>query len=217
MQSFILQGTSDQQNEYIHSFTAEKRIPVYLIQRFEVFKIADARVLQKTLAVKLPEGSSRLIIVSSPTTEAQNAILKTIEELSGSNFVFFCVENVEDVLPTILSRSTVLKLGIPEKGGRFTVPLEKLFSSAPTEKERLTLEFINSLGEIEKETIDDVMVSLCALLKNSLGKHYAAEVLAVLKTLSGNLFLTTSYNVQKKLFMENVFLNPDFFLKKNNL
>lgn len=219
MNSFILEGDKNQQDLYIEKFIADKKIPSYFVQTYESFKIADARALQKILSAKLPEGAFRLVVVFSPTVEAQNAILKTIEELSSSNYVFFCVSSKDELLSTIVSRSSMVQLEFVETAEN--ADLEKrllnIFEETGALRKKQKLELIGFLGEIEKNDIDAIVLSLRSLFKKSDGKNYRKDIFFLLKTLSQNLFLTSSYNVQKKLLLENIFLNTNYFHKKNIL
>lgn len=67
-----------------------------------------------------PIGGQKYIVVrtSSMTSEAQHALLKTVEEGSGSSVFFFILPPGAPVLPTLLSRCTTLKLHEKDSGER---------------------------------------------------------------------------------------------------
>jgi DNA polymerase III gamma/tau subunit len=108
MNAFILVGLA---NDYLDDFKKKNKVPDYFVTVFEDFKIADSRSLQKSISLKLATGEKRMYIVSNPTIEAQNSLLKSLEELPEDTFVFFTVPNKEDLLPTVISRSKIIDLG----------------------------------------------------------------------------------------------------------
>ena len=54
--------------------------------------------------------ASILIDFQSASTEAQNALLKTLEEAPGNSMIIITVDSVENLLPTTVSRCEVLSL-----------------------------------------------------------------------------------------------------------
>lgn len=111
MNAFLLVGSREKILDYVNNFKNENNIPHYFMNFYEEFKISDARMLQKSLSGMLPEGSKKVFVVSNPTVEAQNAMLKMLEELSRGVFIFFAGASKEDFLPTILSRCKQINLG----------------------------------------------------------------------------------------------------------
>ena len=54
--------------------------------------------------------TSILIDFQSASTEAQNALLKTLEEAPGNSMIIITVDSVDNLLPTTVSRCEVLNL-----------------------------------------------------------------------------------------------------------
>ncbi|MBX9765087.1 hypothetical protein K2X83_00395, partial [Patescibacteria group bacterium] len=69
------------------------------------FGVDDARAVSSFASLK-PYGDAKyfLLSVSRATAEAQNALLKVIEEAPGHSVFFFIVESSGHLLPTIRSR-----------------------------------------------------------------------------------------------------------------
>lgn len=84
--------------------------PDALAQEFETFSIDDARALAAFASLK-PLGERKILIVSAQTMtrEAQNALLKIVEEGSGHSVFFFIIPTGVPVLPTLLSRCTAVR------------------------------------------------------------------------------------------------------------
>jgi len=86
----------------------------YLIKIFPIetrITIEQIRELRKD--VRVVSKTDRLIVIEtfdSATAEAQNAMLKMLEESSLSNQFVLLVQNLEFVLPTIRSRCKIIKI-----------------------------------------------------------------------------------------------------------
>src|SRR3990167_8636780 len=111
MRAFILKGSGDSKKNYIEKYISEKGIKTYNILRFsESLKIDEVRQIRRMLAIGSIGAGGRLIIIeTTPTLEAQNALLKTLEELTAETDIFFCEE--EKLIPTVLSRCINIRLG----------------------------------------------------------------------------------------------------------
>lgn len=75
--------------------------------------IADIRRLQKNLYLAPLQSPAKIIILYDAhtlTTEAQNALLKILEEPPINTFIFLIVKTTESLLSTILSRCTIVNL-----------------------------------------------------------------------------------------------------------
>lgn len=75
-------------------------------------KIDDIRDLQKDIQVKPYEGNNKIYILCDAekmTVQAQNALLKTVEEPPYYSTLILLTTNAYSLLPTIVSRCQVLK------------------------------------------------------------------------------------------------------------
>ncbi len=110
MFGIILKGSKLSKDQYIDAYIKDNAVPIYNVVRFEdVFKIADARGLVKTLNTTTSSGKNRVIVIqANPNTESQNALLKTLEELPNDTKIIFCGD--EELLPTIQSRCFIKTL-----------------------------------------------------------------------------------------------------------
>ncbi len=85
---------------------------LFLVSPIEArLTIKQIRDLRKNLRVTVKDN--RLIVIEtfdSATSEAQNAMLKMLEESSLNNQFILLVQNVEFVLPTIRSRCKIIKI-----------------------------------------------------------------------------------------------------------
>ncbi|MFN3187927.1 MAG: hypothetical protein ACK42D_00050 [Candidatus Paceibacteria bacterium] len=106
-----------------------------IVQRYDEFRINDARSLV-SLATSTPTLKSRqyfIIIANSIATEAQNALLKLLEEPpSVSSFVFVLPQNI--LLPTLRSRFMIMS----EVGHEVAYPTQFLEFVAEAIPDRLS-------------------------------------------------------------------------------
>lgn len=73
--------------------------------------IAEVRKISQTITLKPYAGGSRLIIIrdmEKATTEAGNAMLKILEEPPKDNIIILTTNNLNKLLPTIVSRCQVI-------------------------------------------------------------------------------------------------------------
>jgi len=86
--------------------------PDFLLIESQFFGIDDVRNFEKWVIGKplLSEVKVSLIIVRSITHEAQNALLKVLEEPPLGTYIFINLESLGGLLPTFISRVRVLDL-----------------------------------------------------------------------------------------------------------
>lgn len=84
--------------------------PDFLLLENESFGIVDARDFGKWVIGKPISGEKKVavIVTGSITFEAQNALLKILEEPPLGTYIFIGLPNVGNILPTFLSRMQVL-------------------------------------------------------------------------------------------------------------
>ncbi len=119
MHAFIICGGSDgARKEYL-----EKRILSLRVSPFDVIRVTndtpaigidEIRDFQHRLTLKPRDSQYSLGIIADAqklTPQAQNALLKTLEEPPLHALVFLITPNTSILLPTILSRCQVIDLG----------------------------------------------------------------------------------------------------------
>ncbi len=85
--------------------------PDISVQVYHQFGIDDARELGARAAAKALHGRRVFLIVAdSMSSEAQNALLKTLEEPRGGALFIFIVPSPMQILPTVRSRAQIFEL-----------------------------------------------------------------------------------------------------------
>jgi len=79
--------------------------PDFWTESYDTFGIDDARAVRE-LQSRKPIGDKKILLIQTSffTREAQNALLKVLEEPSDSTIFFIITQNTESLLPTLKSR-----------------------------------------------------------------------------------------------------------------
>lgn len=115
MRSIILVGGEKEREDFLDNHITQNKIKPYNVTRFrERVTIAVVRNIKRSL--KFKEQEKRLVVLPRDITiEAQNALLRTLEELPENLDVIFTAEFPWNFLPTVISRSRVLSVGGKEE------------------------------------------------------------------------------------------------------
>lgn len=123
----------------------------------EKMGIAEARKIKQHFSLKPYSAISRVVIMedaSSMTHEAQNALLKTLEEPPEEAMLILGAPSDANLLPTVLSRCEIIRLPSPTNpvpSSHFSEDIEKLLNASIEErfeyiaKLKDKKEFLNSL------------------------------------------------------------------------
>lgn len=163
--------------------------------------IPDVRRIQETIYLKPLRSAVRAVLIdatSGITIEAQNALLKTLEEPPESTLIIVQVLNSDEILPTILSRCKVIELS-SEKEYADTSEFVKLLNSTNGLGKRLKL--AQNLSKDKNEALDFLESLIIDLRKDLILNYKKVESVQKFHT----VIKTT--NVNLRLALENLFLN----------
>jgi DNA polymerase-3 subunit delta' len=76
-------------------------------------KVGSVRLMEREISVKTAEGRTRAVLIPRAermNEEAQNALLKTLEEPAGSRLLILTTSRPEALLPTVISRLARVRL-----------------------------------------------------------------------------------------------------------
>ncbi|MDO8553068.1 MAG: hypothetical protein Q7S01_06140 [bacterium] len=138
--------------------------PDVFIREYLQFAVGDARDLRERASTRAIGKKARAFIIaaSAMTSEAQNALLKTLEEPSSDALFFIIVPSPETLLATLRSRAQTLLLHENDKDEKVdarkflhatkAVRIEMLKELLPKEdEERDVGAIIGFLSSVEKE------------------------------------------------------------------
>ena len=204
MTSFYLRGTKENQEEYIERSIQKHQVPPYLVMRFEApFSIKNAHELGIFLSMAIGVSEKRAVIIPSDMSiEAQNALLKKIEELDDNTLLFITEHKGTEVLPTVVSRLFEVRLG--DDGGLVNEEIVQKVSDILRSGNDVSLIMQNTkfLSECKGDVVKEVLGALRIVLLREQDKF----VICSLEKIILNLELYINNNVHKRIFWDNVFL-----------
>jgi len=128
--------------------------PDFSHQKFELFGIEESRDLTKKASKRPFVGDKKVFIIElfSFSLESANALLKTLEEPYFGTYFFVIVPSLENIIPTLVSRLTVIdnskiKKELSEEKIKF---YKKFLSDLPNKR----LETIKKFMENRQEAIE---------------------------------------------------------------
>lgn len=212
MQSILLisQNPEDAKT-YIADFAKKHSIALLDRQSFtpegDSFGIDDIRQLQKTAYLNPSRGKEKLLIVQQAdtlTVEAQNALLKILEEPPHHATIFLLAASETTLLPTILSRCQLIRLAFKKEEISTPEQLEEnlLIIQKGTVGEKLAL--AERLAKQENNWLQD---SIMLLREKLLANPNDTTVFVLLTQLQEIYKLRKTTNVSLRVLLEYAFLN----------
>lgn len=172
--------------------------------------IEDIKQLQKKIFLKPIKSKNKAIIIEDAellTTEAQNALLKVLEEPPDSTIIILVSEIKEALLPTILSRCQIIEIARE----RSTVP-----SKEQEELQFFWTEFSSwGIGERlkkaellakDKDKAVEWIGKLILTLRESLLQQQSEEVFTAIRSFQSLHTLLKTTNVNPRFAIENTLL-----------
>ncbi len=216
MNSFILISKNpDQQNAYLNSFIGTQHISPFDVVRISSENsvgIEIVRRLQETIFLKPFKGKEKVILIENAqqlTTEAQNALLKLLEEPPLFVSIFLCATTAETFLPTVLSRCTIISLNTPPTpvSGKDKESIEEnlhiIMQGSVEEKLALAETIAADKNELPKWFERIVLFAREKMLEEKNDTRHFAHIVRALQ--EGYTICTTT-NVSPRTILEHCFL-----------
>ena len=140
--------------------------PDVYLRIYKQFGIDDARELRERAALRpvgATQGSRRVFIIVAPdiNREAQNALLKTLEEPQANALFILVLRSPETLLPTLLSRAQTLSLG-ENRAHEGVVDAKQFLAALPQERLELLKPLLEK-GDDEKRDLGAILSFLASL------------------------------------------------------
>ncbi|MBV9159411.1 MAG: hypothetical protein JO019_02315 [Candidatus Kaiserbacteria bacterium] len=136
------------------------------VRTYSQFLVEDARSLCERASGKALGTGRRVFIVVTPnlTYEAQNTMLKTLEEAPGDALFIFIVPSPSQLLPTVRSRAQIMSFDAADESAA-----ARSFLAATPQKR---LDLLKPLLEKDEADVRDIgnALSLLAALERELSK-----------------------------------------------
>lgn len=178
--------------------------PDLFAKAYRSFGVDDAADVRARVRTKPVEDAQRVFILAVPsmTTEAQNALLKTLEEPAADAVLFLIAPSPDMLLPTIRSRVQMLQIQGGERAN--VVDVDEFLKAAKSER----LEMLKPLYEHEDEgrDIGSVLGFMQSLEERLAAAKKTPEVLQGIHALYRARKFATDKGSLLKALLENVAL-----------
>ena len=216
MQSFLI--TAKDKNKasvYISDFLKEKEIyPIDVNQQAyeKAMGIEDVRNIQKKILLKPYKGKTKAVVIQAYeniTIEAQNALLKVLEEPPANTIIIISTQKKELLLPTIISRCKIIEF----KEKEISLVNEDLLELSNTLNTLLNgkigdkLKVVQDIAKDKDETFLWVEKMTLFARKKLIENHKDPKYLIFLKLIQKTYKTIKSTNVNQRIALENLFLS----------
>lgn len=163
---YLIEGSVDEVLPPLLSFLGKEHSvsnrgnPDFWQSHFEVFRVEDGRALREMQARTSVSGGKRFFVFSfiSITEEAQNSLLKILEEPTGKSHFFIITPTISKLFPTVLSRAAIVSRNhVSDSCGAHDSLVEIFLASKPAER------LARSRHIIEEKNKNEVALFLNAL------------------------------------------------------
>jgi DNA polymerase III delta prime subunit len=215
MQSFlIIAKNKNEATSYASDLLKENKVdPLDVnLQTYEkAMGIEDVRNIQKAILLKPFRGKIKAVVVNAYeniTTEAQNSLLKILEEPPINTIIIIATSTKEFLLPTIISRCKIISLWeketkLPKEDlSKFQDILNTLFNSKTGDKLKIAQDIAS-----DKEDVGLWLEKMAIFAKDKLAENDNAKYLKFLKELQKTYKNIKSTNVSPRVALENLFLS----------
>jgi len=221
MQSFLI--SSKDRDEafkkavYLCSKNKINKIDIDSINFEKSVGIEDVRGVQEKIYLKPIKSKTKAIILKAYnglTIEAQNALLKILEEPPNNTIILLLTETVSQVLPTILSRCK--NIAIDDKREKFSKKerdqiieaISSLSSSGIGKRLKLAQDF----GKSREEAIVWIEKMIIILRKNIIEEinedtAFEQNKIKILQKMQETYTIIKTTNVNQRFALENLFLS----------
>lgn len=213
MNSYVISSKNpDLAHDAAEKINKENKVDKFDIQNLEFEKalgIEDVRQIQKKIYLKPFRGEKKSTIIklqNGATIDAQNSMLKLLEEPPPSSLIIILTDNYHAFLPTILSRVKIIEIKekheIDDSGLNQILEMEDdgdalyLAQEVSKEKETAVIWLENSILSARE-----------LMLENLEDKHEALRLRKLIHKLELTHYDLKTTNVNTRLALENLFLN----------
>jgi DNA polymerase III delta prime subunit len=176
--AFLIEGTADSTTPLIarlekEGLAARGSADVYT-RIYTFFGADDARELRDRAQLSA-HGSNRVFIIAAPamTTEAQNVLLKTVEEPPRGTLFFLVVPSPSTLLPTLRSRMQMLTI---EHTAASEIDIDAFLGAAGEERLKMLAPLLEK-GEDDRRDMGAILTFLSSLERTLAKRPEALEAI----------------------------------------
>lgn len=169
--------------------------------------IEDVRNLQKTIFLKPIKSAEKIIAIvnfQKATLEAQNAMLKILEEPPNNTTIFLTAESTDSLLTTILSRARIVKIDNAKEdiSGEKSDLADKIFSTLISGSLEEKLKIAQDLSA-DKESSLSLIKNMMAIARRKMLQSQSLEDVKFVQKLQEIYELSRTTNINFRFILEN--------------
>lgn len=173
--------------------------------------IETIKLIQKKLYFKPIKSADKMVVVEEAqllTPQAQNALLKVLEEPPANTFILLEADSQDALLPTILSRCQIITLAHAQKklSEKKITELRQFIEVLPNLSIGERLKQAEILAK-DKEKALSWIENLILFLREDLLENYALEYAQAIRKLQSLHTLLKTTNVNPRFAIEQTFLS----------
>lgn len=158
--AFYIEGRRDQNKQFLYNFLKNELDfnrfgnPDYIERDFETMLIDDARDIRQSLLSR-PFGEKKVVVISANFIgrEAQNSLLKNLEEPISGIYIFLLISNKNDLLPTVRSRLIKIESNLSNSKSEYEERAILFLESEASDRLKLLTEFLSHESESKKSDL----------------------------------------------------------------
>lgn len=207
MQSFLIAAKDKQARERITTALCEEHeihhLDVTTVESEKSIGIEDVRNMQKTVFLKPLRGNKKVVVIKNAhtaTLQAQNALLKLLEEPPPDTIMILTTHKKELLLPTILSRCSVVEIDREEQKTPADHPILTLSTLSIAKRLHLAQE----VGKTREDALTFLEEAVTATRNALLTSSHAHRLL---RSLQETHTVVETTNVSPRLTLETLLLN----------
>lgn len=210
--------------QYILSFCTEKKIDSIDIsfvkqeegKNLSSIGIEQIKKIKTQLYLKPIKSNCKAMVIEDAqllTVEAQNSMLKILEEPPAQTYIFLSTSSIEELLPTIISRCKVIHFAQKNENiDEEKVPIKIFFNSLSSYTIANALQDAEKLSKDKENAIlwlENCIIFLREKIEEAVGidDNQVIVYAAIIKNLQETYKLLKTTNVNLRLAMENCFLS----------
>lgn len=209
----ITSKNADAGLDYALNFFKKREISkfdIVIISPEKTIGIGDVRNFQSQIFLKPSQGKEKGVIINAAkgiTTEAQNSLLKVLEEPPANTYILIIALSKDVFLPTVLSRCKVIELNDNKviNLDEFDKTLEKLLKTGVGERLKLAQDIAK-----DKDNALLWIEGLILATRNKLKQEQSnnlQDYLIVIKKLQKGYGIIKNTNANLRLALENLLLS----------
>lgn len=215
MQSLIIVSNNKKEREdYAIQVCKKNKVNDFDLVIIEIDKtigIEEIRNFQKKVFLKPLKGNVKAVLLKADqglTIEAQNALLKVLEEPPLNTIIILTISNQDHLLPTVRSRCKIVelqqKMDFPEEEKAHYLNLSISLSSSSIARR---LKLAQDLAKNKEEALIWLEKMILTIREKMIEDQNNCNCLNLLISLQETYKILSTTNVNPRLTLENLFLN----------